>query len=144
MANRWLNQFTKAFQKEVVHVFARVTFGASGAPTLVQGNPPLSSGILSVTRNSTGVYTFVFGTQINAVNNIDVYPYLLRISHVWDESGNSGTAPLAPALFIKANSVATAGTGSVQVVFNSAGTATDPASGEAVYLDFVMRNSNAP
>jgi len=138
MANRWFNQFQKTLEKEVVSIFARVTFGASGAPTLVTS---VSKGVVSVTRNSAGKYTFVFGTQTGL---LDVYPNLLMVKHVFDESGNGGTAPASPGMYILANNVAVSGTSSLQIEFNSAGTATDPASGEAVFLQFMFKNSTAP
>lgn len=138
MANRWLNQFKKTFEKEVVCVFARVTFGASGAPTLDTAN---SKGVVSVTRNSAGKYTIVFGTQ---AGNLDLYNRLLMVRHFFDETGNAGTAPAAPALYLTGNSISTLGTASIQVQFNAAGTATDPASTEVVLMEFEFKNSNAP
>lgn len=138
MANRWFNQFQKTLEKEVVSIFAHITFGTSGAPTLDVAN---SKGVVSVTRNSAGVYTFVFGTSSSS---LDTYNKLLMVKHVFDESGNAGTAPTAPGLFIVTNSISTVGTASVKVEFNAAGTATDPASTEAVYMQFMFKNSNAP
>lgn len=138
MANRFFNQFGKSLEKEVVHLFAKVTFGSSGAPTLDAVN---SKGIVSVTRNSAGIYTFVFGTN---AGSLDTYNKLLMVKHCFDESGNAGTAPTSPSMFIVTNSISTVGTSSVKVEFNSAGTATDPASTEIVYIEFIFRNSNAP
>lgn len=138
MANRWLNQFKKTFEKEVVCVYAHITFGAAGAPTLDTAN---SKGIVSVTRNSAGKYTFVFGTRAGM---LDTYNKLLMVKHVFDASGNSGTAPASPSMFILANSVATINVASLQIEFNITGTATDPASGEGVYVEFAFKNSTAP
>lgn len=134
MANRYLTQFPLAFEKKVVNIFGKVTFGSSGAPTLDAAN---SKGIVSVTRNSAGVYTFVFGTKAGM---LDVYNKLLCVKHMFN-SGSS--APASPGMYIKANSIATVGTCSMQVVFNSAGTATDPASGEIVYIQFLFGDSTA-
>ena len=138
MANRFMNQFPLALEQKVVNLFAHVTFGSTGAPTLDKAN---SKGIVSVTRNSAGKYTFVFGTT---TASLDVYYKLLCVKHVFDATGNSGTAPASPGLYITGNSVATVGTCSLQVVFNAAGTATDPASGEGVYLQFIFKDSTAP
>lgn len=139
MANRMTNQFRGTFQKSVVDVQCRVTFGSSGAPTLVSGQ---SAGIVSVTRNSTGKYTFVFGTDSQ---RLDLYNKFLGLTVTWDESANSGTAPLAALYYIFANSITTSGTASMVVqLTNSTGTATDPASTEAALFDFCFRNSNAP
>lgn len=137
MANRLFNQFRLSLEKKVVDIFAHVTFGASGAPTLDKAN---SKGIVSVTRNSAGKYTFVFGTNSAA---LDTYKKVLMVKHLFDATGNSGTAPASPSMFLIGNSIATAGTASVQVEFNSAGTATDPASGEGVFIQFTFGNSTA-
>lgn len=138
MANRWRNQFVSSLEKIVVNLFAEVTFGASGAPTIVSAN---TKGIISVTRNSAGIYTFVFGSAPNSINVLDTYVKLLDCKVVY----NSGaSAPASPGLYIKANNVSTAGTCSLQVVLNSAGTATDPASGEIGYFKFVLGDSTAP
>lgn len=135
MANRRFNQFRYSLVSKVVDIFAHVTFGASGAPTLDAAN---SKGVVSVTRNSAGKYTFVFGTQAGM---LDVYANLLMAKHFFDATGNSGTAPASPGMYLTGNSVATAATCSAQVVFNAAGTATDPASTEAVFIVFTFKNS---
>lgn len=139
MANRYFNQFRLSLEKQVSDIFCRVTFGSTGAPTVVTGQ---SKGIVSVTRTATGRYVIVFGTNSSM---LDLYNKLLGLNVTWDESSNSGTAPLAPLCFIFANAITTSGTASITVQFtNSTGTGTDPASTEAVLLNFVFRNSNAP
>jgi hypothetical protein len=148
MANRYTTQYTNCLQKGVNVVFAFVSFGAAGAPTIGKVNFN-SEGLFSVTRNGTGLYTFVFGTLNNNKTSLDVYPSLLQVDHCWDEINNSGTAPLAPLKFITANNVAvpvgTANACSLQIQFTGyTGTATDPASGEAVRLAFWLKNSTAP
>lgn len=140
MANRYTTQFVNTLSKGITVLYLRVTFGASGAPTIDRSGFQ-SQGIVSVTRNSAGLYTIVFGTQAGM---LDVYYKLLMVKHVFDESGNSGTAPVSPGMFIVANSVSTPASCSVQIEFNSGGTATDPASGEAVLLEFALKNSTAP
>lgn len=137
MANRFFTDMAFTLEKDVVCLFAYVTFGSTGAPTLVAAK---SKGIVSVTRNSAGVYTFVFGTN---TKSLDTYPRLLMVRHLFDETANSGTAPAAPAMFLTGNSVATGGTASLQVEFNITGTATDPASTEAVFMEFTFTNSTA-
>lgn len=135
MSERLMNQFPLTFEKKVKSVFAKVTFGSSGAPTLDAAN---SKGILSVTRNSTGTYTFVFGTT---TKTLDTYVKLLNISHIV----NSGTsAPAAPSFYVKANTSNAIATAAIQIVTNLAGTATDPASGEIMYFEFKFGDSTAP
>lgn len=140
MSNRYTTQFVNTLSKGITCLYARVTFGAAGAPTIDRTGFQ-SQGIVSVTRNGTGLYTIVFGTQAGM---LDVYFKLLMVKHSFDESGNSGTAPVAPGMFLVANSVATAATCSLQVQFNAAGVATDPAANEAVFLEFTLKNSTAP
>lgn len=134
MANRYFRQFVNTVEPQVVKLFARVTFGSSGAPTLVAAS---SKGIKSISRVSAGKYTITLGNA--AVT--DTYNALLMVKHLFDETANSGTAPVSPSMFLTANAVATAGT--LQVVFNAAGTATDPASTEAVMLEITLKNSSA-
>lgn len=135
MANRYNTQFPLAFEKKVVNIYAQVTFGATGAPTL---NVVNSKGVVSVTRNSTGDFTFVFGTQVKM---LDVYVKFLSAKVTY----NSGaSAPLAPGMYIKANNIATFNTASIELVLNAAGTPTDPASGEIGYFEFIFGDSTAP
>lgn len=138
MANRYLTQYQLTLEKKVTTVFAHVTFGASGAPTL---DAPNSKGVVSVTRSSAGKYVIVFGTKAGM---LDTYVKLLGVDPTFDTSGAAGAAPAAPTLAVVANSVSVAGTCSLTVqFFNSAGTATDPASGEGVYIAFTFKDSTA-
>lgn len=135
--NRWCNQFRLQQEKRVIDVYARVAIGGTGAPTLSAVN---SKGVLSVTRNGTGLYTFVFGT--NSALPKDTYVKFLHLGVVF----NSGvSAPAAPIYNIVADAVATANVCSLQVQFrDAANAAADPASGEIMYADFCMGDSTAP
>ena len=136
MANRYLRQFTSSFEPQVVNVFGRVTFGASGAPTLVTAS---SKGIKSISRVSAGKYTIVLGNPVNPVIT-DTYPSLLMVSRLFDET-SGGVAPASPNMWLFSQTVSTNGT--LTIVFDTGGTPTDPASGEAVYLNIVVKNSTA-
>lgn len=140
MANRWFNQFGKTLAKEVVSLYGQVKIGASGAPTLTTAgtnNSFTSQGIKSIVRNSTGDYTITLQ---------DPYTQLLAFTVNFDESSNSGTAPLAPSVFVKARTVGTTTGGTIEFVTGNYtnGTATDPASGEILLIEIVVQNSNAP
>lgn len=138
MANRFGQQFSFSMIKQTWKIYAKVTFGSTGAPTLVQGNPAASPGVVSVTRNSQGLFTFVFGTRAGM---LDVWPRLLFADASFLIAS---AAPAAPILSINANSTATPGTCSIQVRLNDfAGTATDPADGEVGYFEFTFSNSTA-
>lgn len=98
---------------------------------------------MSVTQDSTGVYTFVFGTQAGM---LDVYYKLLGVNVSFDTSGASDAAPAAPLFAVTNNAVATSTTCAVQVTFYdlSSPAATDPASGEILRFEFTLKNSTAP
>lgn len=122
-------------------LFAQVTFGSSGAPSLITTNAR-SKGIVSVTRNGTGEYTFVFGS-VGSYTMLDLYQRLLGV-YVTFETGST-TKPAAPLLNVVASNVGTNGTASLQVqLYNDAGTATDPASTETSRWVFTLSQSNAP
>lgn len=127
MANRYMNQFVYTFEQKPCVMFAKVTIGATGAPTLVTAS---SKGIKSITRNSTGDYTLLLS---------DTYNSLLHFKHIIN-SGSS--APTAPGMYIKSDAVSSATVPGVEFVMNAAGTPTDPASGEILYLEIVLRNSS--
>lgn len=131
MANRLFQQFRWSLEKKVTDIFAFVTFGAVGAPTLVVA---ASKGVRSIVRNGAGDFT---------VTLMDPYVRLLEIRQVFDTTVTAA-APTAPLLYVKAQSVGTVTGGTLRLVFNSAGIATDPATGEKVYLQFIFSNSTAP
>jgi hypothetical protein len=141
MANRMFHKNYQTLEPSPVELFVWVNFGAGGAPTL---DSTKSKGVKSVTRNSTGDLTFTFGANSAsaAAATVDIYKALLSASVVFDETSNSGTAPLAPSMFVKNNLVSTSA-GTVEVVLNSAGTPTDPASGEKGMFRFVFSNTSA-
>lgn len=107
-------------------LYATVTIGASGAPTV---SSLTGMGIVSITRVSAGKYTIALS---HAYNNL----LGVRASI---KSGSS--APAAPSLYISADASSTRSAPSVTVVFNAAGTATDPASGEIILLEVVLQKS---
>jgi hypothetical protein len=138
MANRFGQQFSFSMIKQTWSIYAKCTFGSSGAVTLVQGSPAASPGIVSVTKNATGQYTFVFGTQSGM---LDVWPRLLTASVFFDAGASAAAAPIMSAI---TNSTATAGTCSLKVrLVDYAGADASPADGEVGYFKFVFSNSTA-
>lgn len=127
MANRYFNQFRLSLEKQVVDLFAKVTFGASGAPTLDALN---SKGIKSIARTGAGAYTITLQ---------DSYVRFLGIRH----TAVSATAPTAPGAYVVSETVSSSTLPTVRIVFNAAGTATDPASGEVALIQIVLKNSTA-
>jgi hypothetical protein len=127
MANRWLNQFTKTLEKEVCHLYLRVTFGASGAPTISAAN---SKGIASIARSAQGVFLVTFQ---------DSWYKLLGVNGVF-VAGSAG--PAAPTISVSATGVTTI-PGTITLLTQNGGVDTDPASGEVLYAEFVLGNSSA-
>lgn len=141
MANRTLNH-SYGIEKQLVQVFAKVTFGASGAPTL---SLPASKGIKSVVRNSAGNFTFTFGNSAAIQNSLDTYKKFLSANTL----SLSSSAPAAPVMYVTSDQSAVFGTAAITVQFaapsgtNGALVATDPASGEVSLLEFTFGNSSA-
>lgn len=68
MANRNFNRM-QALTKEAKTLFAKVSIGASGDPTLDTTN---SLGVASITRDSAGVYILTLEDKYNALLYFDV------------------------------------------------------------------------
>lgn len=126
MANRTFNQFQGSLEKGVVQLFAEISFGSSGAPTLVRGK-----GVASVAKASTGVYT---------VTLQDTYQRTLGVASTWKGSA----APAGVLVALGVDNVATAGAPALSLkIWDEAGSATEPASGEAVLVEITLSNSTA-
>ena len=117
-------QFTYSNVNAPVQIFMKVTFGASGAPTLANNN---NGFISSVVRNSAGQYTITLADAYNGLLGMD-WVFIV-----------SGAAPASPNMRVKTNSITSK---SLVVVFDAAGTATDPASGEIVLMTIMAQNSS--
>jgi hypothetical protein len=142
MANRFVTPASMAtFEKLTKVVFAKVAFGATGAPTL---NVVQSKGVISITRASAGRYVITFGSSSNGALLKDTYVKRLDFGYHFDTTGTSA-APAAPLCYVAADATATANTCTITIQFTvAAGTATDPASGEIAYLAFAFGDSTAP
>lgn len=128
MANRRMNQFRYSLETAVVELFSKISFGTTGAPTLVSASPSVNQGIASVSRLSAGKYRITLS---------DNYVRLMELKHVFVNA----TAPAAPGMYVTADN-SSAATPTIDIQFNSAGTATDPASGEIVLLQLALKNSS--
>jgi L-lactate permease len=106
----------------------RVTFGAAGAPTLVDGGK--SNLIASVTRNSAGLYTFQLNKNYYK-SFIAVLPTLSCIS---------GAGALNTARYVVGSYSSTTGTFQVVVTDDEATpAAADPTNGVALSLLMVFQ-----
>lgn len=111
-----------------------VTFGASGAPTL---DVPNSKGVVSITRNSAGLYTVVFGTD---AQHLDAYVKLLGINQVY----SAAAGDVNREVVLRANNISNNSLANLQIEMQTAGAAADPASGSGIYMEFIFGDSTAP
>lgn len=117
-------------EKNPVDLWAQVTIGASGAPTLVTAN---SKGIASITRNAAGTYTVTFQ---------DSYYKLLNFTSVSQNATGISASP-DYGIFTTGTNVNTQTGGTVKFAYSTGGVATDPANGDTLYLCFTVSNSSA-
>lgn len=128
MANQYFNQFHYSPIPMLTSIFAKVTIGASGAPTLVTTGG-LSKAVASISRNGAGDYTLTL---------TDTYPYFVGIRCVFN---GGATGPAAPVVSVRSETVST--TKTVRFLCQNGGINTDPASGEVMFLEFVLKNSSS-
>lgn len=127
MANRYFNQFHFSPIPMYTSIFAKISFGVSGAPTLVTSSG-LSKGVASVSRSSAGKFVVTLS---------DTYKYLVGGKGIFVASGGAA----APEVSIDSESVAVAKT--VTVLTQAGGVNTDPAAGEILLLEIELKNSTA-
>lgn len=120
MANSRLFQFRYSYQRDIVDIFSRISFAAAGVPTMISGK-----GLLSVTRISAGHYRLALK---------DNFFRLEMLKHVFLDS----SAPASPSMYILVDNSASQTNPVIDIVFNVAGTATDPASGDIVMLQISL------
>lgn len=126
MANRTFTQFQGTLEKGVVQLFAEVSFGASGLPTIVRGK-----GFESAAKVGTGDYNLALQ---------DTYQRVLGVAATY----KGLTAPTAPQVDIRQDRSAVDPDPSVRLHFrNTAGALTEPANGDVVLLTITLSNSTA-
>ena len=134
MANRYMYQFKGSFEPGIVQIFGRISIGASGAPTLqlASSNPTNQNrGIASIVRNSAGNYTITMS---------DPYVRLMSLSNTMIATGGISAAP---TVVVEQDNLSTLAAPTLIVQFSSpAGSAADPANGEIVLLNIVVKNSS--
>lgn len=123
MANRLLQQFRYSLEKQVVDLWAKVSIGAAGAPTITR-----AKGIASITRNAAGRYTIVLQDNYYAFLKASATPIIAGVT-------------AAPGFNVFSEAVAS---GSLIVQFSdAAGAAVDPGNGEVITLMISLSNSGA-
>jgi hypothetical protein len=130
MADRAFGTNRASNEKKVVDLFAYITFGSSGAPTL---SATKSKMIKSISRTSTGLYVLTLS---------DYYTRMLGVQgHFVVASG----VPAAPFIFevsFTSNSILTFQTNAASGT-SGALQAADPGSGEILKLAISLSNSTA-
>lgn len=127
MANTYFpNQFQYTKERMVTELYATVTFGSTGAPTLSN-----SLGIASIARNSAGRYTITLAQNYNRLLGCD-----LQIQ--------ATAAPAAPFVRQVSEAVATLAAPTLVIAYLAVDntTATDPASGEKLRVVITLCNSS--
>lgn len=132
--NRSTVRNTATLEKAPVHLYAKISIGASGAPTL---NIPQCQGIASITRTGTGAYTIDLGQSATLV---DTYQRLIgaRVTSLV-----SGGLPAAPDLAVVEDNSNSLPTPNVEIQLSLDGAAADPANGEVLLLELVFSNTTA-
>lgn len=141
--NRSTYDSHRTFYSKTVDVFAKVSFGAAGAPTL---DAAASRGVLSVTRDAAGKLTFVFGSKVNKANQLDQYVRLADARVVFDTKAvGAGVAAASPSLQVIDCQVHDGKKASCQVMLCDLETpaATDPANGEVGLFRFTFVDTKA-
>lgn len=133
MANAYLNQFRKSYEKEVCDIFGNVSVGTTGAPTLNTSALASSKGIKSIARNSAGNYTITLQQP---------WVKLLNVDATITNTTGIASAPSIGILTTGTN-VASVSAPTVQIVFSTGGTATDLASGSTILLQITVGNTTA-
>jgi hypothetical protein len=130
MANARLFQFRYSHERDLVDVMLKVSIGAAGAPTIVNGK-----GVTSITRNSTGKYTIVLKDNYNVL-------MAAQVQTICPAPG-----PAAPQASITSETVTTTRTVVLQMASATAAgdttlVAKDPASGDVLMIHLTMRNAS--
>lgn len=120
MASRNFNR-KQALEKEVKEIYAKLTFGSSGAVTLTEG-----VGVASAAKSATGDYLITLQ---------DSYNSLKFVEGVFLSSSAEDIR-----IQIKAQAVSTSKT--VSIFTLTGASATNPASGTVLYVKFDLKNSS--
>lgn len=127
MANRlFRSQFVYSFIGAFVKLFAQVSIGATGAPTLTTAK---SKGIYSIARNSAGKYTITLSDIYNDLLNVNV--------SVLFASGDPGFVNWV----IRSHTVASTKTVVLEFL-DETGVAIELSSGCVLRLSFELKNSS--
>lgn len=117
-------QFHASFVPNLTCLYVKAVIGASGAPTI---NALQSMGVDSISRTSAGTYLITLNKK---------YQSLRMAKSCFVASGGAA----APDLAVDTDSVASAGT--LVVLTQSGGVSTDPAPGEIMLIEIMLKDSS--
>lgn len=121
MANRWLKQFVKSSDSELVHLDGYVSVGTTGA--IVTQTFPLGT----VSRLDVGKYRVTLEDTYSSLKGVAVVPVL-----------KAGLADISWCLLDSTVST----TKLVDIQFHTAGVAAELASGNGFHVTLVLKNSS--
>lgn len=124
MAERNFNR-KQALEREIKEIYAKITIGASGAPTLVTAS---SAGCASISRTSAGLYVLTLQDKYYSLKHASF--------HIQTPTAEDIVTHLS------AESVASAKTVTFRCTTDAV--ATDPASGDTIYVALQLKNSTLP
>ena len=121
---RLTNQFHNSFVPNLACLYLKAAIGASGAPTI---NALQSMGIDSISRVSAGKYLITLNKK---------YQGLRMVKSCFIASGGAA----APDLAVDTDAVRASGT--LTVVTQAGGVSTDPAPGEIMLIEIMLKDSS--
>jgi hypothetical protein len=122
MASRNFHR-VQSLAREVKSVYAKVSIGASGAPTL---NVNSSVGVASISRDSAGVYIITMDDKYNALLHVDVMM----------------VEATAEDITFQVESEAVATTKVITLQCKAAATETDPSDGSVLLIKIDLKNTS--
>jgi len=122
------SQFIYSNAGQLVKLLVKVSIGAAGAPTVVSGT---GMGISSITRSSAGKYVVALSNPYNSLLGMQLI------------SKSGASAPASPIVSLAADAVSTQAAPTLTFqCYNLSGVATDPASGEVLYIEIDLNRSS--
>lgn len=120
MASRSFNR-KQALEKEIKEIYAKITFGATGAPTLTTGH-----GVASITRTTNGDYALTLQDAYNSLKMAE--------GTFLDSSGED--------IRIQLKSETVSSTKIINFFTLTGATPTDPSNGAVLFLKFELKNTS--
>jgi hypothetical protein len=131
MPKRLLNQFFGSKCNAPVKLFAKVTIGGTGAPTLVTTSGH-SKGIASIARTGTGAYTLTLSDAYSKLLNMSMSMLYSSATTIGGFEMKTDTVSTTKIITFLTKDVGTGG-----------GSAADPASGTVMYLEITLDASKS-